>query len=123
MLFNKLFDYRKNLMGKTTALMGIGRDIYDFSRMIIKRRLFKTSPRSLEQRKSNDALLAREKQRVAEVEKNFLMPETHGTEAEKQKRNRFLKNEDFKYHGPLNSAPNFQNANKWQRNYDNHQGN
>lgn len=122
MVFNKLYNYGKGLVEKSFTLYGIGRDIIDYSRLVVKNRLLLSKGRGqLKAHKSSkDALLAREKTRV-EMEKNFVIPEsnsywktqTHGPDYV-MKDNLYAKRETL--------TQNF-NSNKMQRNYENHQGN
>ncbi len=123
MVFNKLFTYGKGLVKKSYTLYGIGRDIFDYSRLVVKNRLLQSKHsrgKSEGGHSSKDALLAREKNRL-EMEKNFVVPESdtywktkaHGPDYV-VKENLYAKKETL--------TQNF-NSNKMQRNFENHQGN
>lgn len=121
MLFNKLFIYGKGFIQKSFTLYGIGRDILDYGRLVVKNRLLHTNQKGrLEKNKSsNEALLAREKDR-ARIEKNFLIPEKDFHRKTQQEPDYIVKNNMF---AKLDTITKNFNSNKSQRNFENHQGN
>lgn len=123
MVFNKLYNYGKGLVKKSFTLYGIGRDIIDYSRLVVKNRLLlrKHYHGQLKANKSSkDALLAREKTRV-EMEKNFVIPESNSYWKTQAHGPDFVMKDNL-YAKRENLTQNF-NSNKMQRNYENHQGN
>lgn len=122
MVFKTLFTYSKGFIQKSFTLYGIGRDILDYGRLVVKNRLLhgKRGENQTGSKSSKEALLAREKDRV-ELEKNFVIPESDNYWKAKTKGPDYIvKDNPFAKVDTIHK--NF-NSNKMQRNYENHQGN
>lgn len=121
MLFNKLFVLGKGFIQKSFTLYGVGRDILDYGRLVVKNRLLHNNKKGrLDKKKgSSEALLAREKDR-ARIEKNFVIPENDFQQKAQQEPEYIVKNNMF---AKLDTITKNFNSNKSQRNFENHQGN
>jgi hypothetical protein len=128
MLFNKIMGLTKNVFERSSTYLAIGRDIYDYSKNSIKEHLEKgSSQKDIEtQLKRPEALEEQEKKReylrkqmeVLEAENPFV----EARQQSMQDSQGVADHSGSSYHGPGKPGEK-SNANMWQRNFDNHQGN
>ena len=128
MIFEKFSQLRKNLMNRGATYYALGKDVFDYGRDLIKEKM-----NSRQTDKDGGEGFIKEEPEVKSnkrknFKKNFSVPdpndpaiqsklqslESHGSEGNKHVASG--------YHG-AGKPGNKTNANMWQRNFDNHQGN
>lgn len=140
-MFNKIKDYRNELMRRGSTYMAIGRDIYDYGRDLIQERLHENPLEKKMEEPSEEELASRaqadgkepqkeqgqRERKRKNMQKNFEIPEPNNA-IEKGKQQSLAKSQGIadhsgsSYHGPGKPGEK-SNSSMWQRNFDNHQGN
>ena len=133
-MFNRIKDYKKELLRQGSTYFAIGRDIYDYGRDLIQERLNENlqdeNTEELSERSTQEPVNKAENQKERKrknMQKNFEVPEPNNA-IEKGKQESLAKSQGIadhsgsSYHGPGKPGEK-SNASMWQRNFDNHQGN
>ena len=125
MIFDKFSEIRKNLMNRGATYYALGKDVFEYGRDLIKEKMEERQSFGTGSPKEDSTSTGKKRKNL---KKNFSVPDPHDPSIEAKIQSLESHGDEGNqhvasgYHG-AGKAGNKTNANKLQRNYDNHQGN